>query len=137
MGAKLDALECANANANARAALVAVFAQLARRARELNPQEVANAAWAVAKTCEEEDEDEVEVEDDEDGRDGDDRDRSRERGGTGFEPSREGASLRDAARRAARALLGASGPVTPGVARVARVRAAPRGERGVGVGEGG
>jgi hypothetical protein len=114
MGAKLDALECANANANARAALVAVFAQLARRARELNPQEVANAAWAVAKTCEEEDEDEVEVEDDEDGRDGDDRDRSRERGGTGFEPSREGASLRDAARRAARALLGASGPVTPG-----------------------
>ena len=113
MGAKLDALERANANANARAALVAVFAQLARRARELNPQEVANAAWAVAKTCEEEDEDEDEK-DDKDGRDGDDRDRSRERGGTGFEPSREGASLRDAARRAARALLGASGPVTPG-----------------------
>ncbi len=115
MGAKLDALERANANANANAALVAVFAQLARRARELNPQEVANAAWAVAKTCEEEeDEEEEDEEDDTDGRDGDDRDRSRERGGTGFESSREGASLRDAARRAARALLGASGPVTPG-----------------------
>ena len=112
MGAKLDALE--RANANARAALVAVFAQLARRARELNPQEVANAAWAVAKTCEEEEDEDEDEEDDTDGRDGDDRDRSRERGGTGFESSREGASLRDAARRAARALLGASGPVTPG-----------------------
>ena len=114
MGAKLDALE--RANANARAALVAVFAQLARRARELNPQEVANAAWAVAKTCEEDEDEDEDEEDDTDGRDGDDRDRSRERGGTGFESSREGAfsSLRDAARLAARALLGASGPVTPG-----------------------
>ena len=135
MGAKLDALERANANANANAALVAVFAQLARRARELNPQEVANAAWAVAKTCEEEDEDEDE--------------RTIQTGATVTIGTARASAAVPGSNPRGRGRLCATprdgGPGAPGrvgagdagVARVARVRAAPRGKRGVGVGEGG